>query len=56
MQADNLYAFVRMIICVCALIALAEYAAGPDGGDGGLRLICGAAVSLSIIRMAADWI
>ena len=56
MHTEVLYAFVRMIICVCALVAVAEYAAGPDGRDGGLRLICGAAVSLSIIRMAAEWI
>lgn len=56
MQADALYAFVRMIICVCALVAVTEYAVGPDSMDGGLRLICGAAVSLSIIRMVEEWI
>ena len=44
---------VRTIASVCALVSLVECAAGDEDRTDGLRLLCGAAVALSVLRMAA---
>lgn len=50
MSVEWLYASVRSIASICMLISLVECAVDEAHGDG-FRLICGAVVSLSVVRM-----
>lgn len=44
---------VRTIASVCALVSLVECVANDEDNADGLRLLCGAAVALSVLRLAA---
>lgn len=44
---------VKTIASVCALVSLVECAASDEDSADGLRLLCGAAVALSVLSLAA---
>ena len=54
MSVEWLRESVRGIVSVCMLVSLTECIAEEGKQSDGLRLICGAAVALSVVRMIAS--
>lgn len=54
MTVDWLRELTVSIAAMCANIAIVECLCGDDSLGSGLKLVCGAYVALSIIRMMAD--
>ena len=56
MDVNWLEIAVRDIIGVCLIVAVVECAVDGSENSGGLRLVCGAAVAASVMRLTAETI
>lgn len=54
MDVNWLRMSVRGIVGVCMIIAVVECAVDGSEHSGGLRLVCGAAVAVSVAQLAAE--
>lgn len=54
MDVNWLLMSVRGIVVVCMIVAVVECAVDGSEQSGGLRLICGAAVAVSVVQLAAE--